>query len=418
MKETTVLILLDAFRWDYVTEFDTPTLWAMAQEGIYAKKLRTSFGFCERSEIFTGTYPDVNGNFTAITYDANNSYFAKFGARLSLLSVFDRFKFTRKVVRTALSKYFRKRGIKQPIYEIPLKLLPMFSLTEDLLIHIQPNAFQVESVFDIMLQENKRFYYNSFTALGMGSGTDEDRSQRVYNHIADEYDLYLIYIGALDFAGHYYGTSSDERYTATRKVDEIIKQVRSKFLEYYDVVNFIVFGDHGMMDVVAQINVWDEIDTTAKKHGLKNGKDFLVFLDSTMLRFWFLQKTARQPFSLMFETNHFSKYGQLISEAFGKKYCIPAPSPRYGELIWWANPGVLIYPDYFHHFKPVKGMHGYAPDIDEMKGFAIVSSNNIESKIIDEVELVDICPTLCDLLKIRYPKTTQGNSLLNDKKKE
>ena len=45
----------------------------------------------------------------------------------------------------------------------------------------------------------------------------------------------------------------------------------------------------------------------------------------------------------------------------------------YGDLIWWANPGTMILPDFFHRKnESVRGMHGYDPFHSHSQGSCIV----------------------------------------------
>lgn len=64
--------------------------------------------------------------------------------------------------------------------------------------------------------------------------------------------------------------------------------------------------------------------------------------------------------------NKFSNHGIIINEGNYKDYRVPldviskSGKPIYGDIIWVANPGVLISPDYFHEGEiQEKGMHGY-----------------------------------------------------------
>ena len=70
-----LFILIDAFRWDYLNEKDSPTLWTLSQHGIHVKKLISSSGFTQRSALFTGALSDIHGNYTMYTYDPQNSPF-------------------------------------------------------------------------------------------------------------------------------------------------------------------------------------------------------------------------------------------------------------------------------------------------------------------------------------------------------
>jgi len=72
---TVVFIVCDAIRWDYLTEDDSPFLLNLAENGTYAEKVKPSLGFCERTEMFSGTRPEDSGYFTAFTLDGEKSDF-------------------------------------------------------------------------------------------------------------------------------------------------------------------------------------------------------------------------------------------------------------------------------------------------------------------------------------------------------
>jgi len=84
---STILLLLDAFRNDYLTEQTTPFLWKCAMEGEYYKNVEQSYGFCERTEIFTGKPASESGFFTAIGYDPINSPYKNINGLLLLYMV-------------------------------------------------------------------------------------------------------------------------------------------------------------------------------------------------------------------------------------------------------------------------------------------------------------------------------------------
>ena len=57
-----VIVILDAFRWDYISKNQTPFLYNFKEQNLYIQNLVPSPGFCERSEIFTGLNPKKSGN--------------------------------------------------------------------------------------------------------------------------------------------------------------------------------------------------------------------------------------------------------------------------------------------------------------------------------------------------------------------
>jgi predicted AlkP superfamily pyrophosphatase or phosphodiesterase len=208
-----------------------------------------------------------------------------------------------------------------------------------------------------------------------------------------------------------HGSESDIRIKVIREIDRKIGILKEEFERLYDDVTFFIIGDHGMMDVNIKVDIFNSVKKFGEKNNLKFGKDYLMFLDSTLARFWFLNEKAKIIKEFMLR--EFSEYGLEITEEVAKKYRIPYKDKRYGDFIFWMKPGVLINPDYFwSHTKPPKAMHGYDPYYEKMKGFAVVCSKNIEEKKIEEAYLVDVCPTLCDLIGIRYPKNNEGKSFL------
>jgi len=149
----------------------------------------------------------------------------------------------------------------------------------------------------------------------------------------------------------------------------------------------------------------------AARAGLRHGSDYLLFLDSTLARLWSFNDRARRTLEDVFASPPLDECGHLIDEAMAARYRIPTPGPRYGEQIWWAAPGVLIHPDYFHPRRQVvKGMHGYDSYHEKMMGFAIVAAPGYGRGSLESASLVDVCPTLCDLVGLPYPDANEGES--------
>jgi predicted AlkP superfamily pyrophosphatase or phosphodiesterase len=72
LKPTVILISLDGFRYDYVDKFQTPTLLALARDGVRAKWMIPSFPtktFPNHYTIVTGLYPEHHGIVENNIYD-------------------------------------------------------------------------------------------------------------------------------------------------------------------------------------------------------------------------------------------------------------------------------------------------------------------------------------------------------------
>jgi hypothetical protein len=81
-----------------------------------------------------------------------------------------------------------------------------------------------------------------------------------------------------------------------------------------------------------------------------------------------------------------------------------------------ADPGMLFWPDYFHvKDSTILGMHGYLDKSVEGYGMAVLSSTDgaIAKGTFETRPLVDIFPTLCDMVGVPTPKTSEGTSVLS-----
>jgi hypothetical protein len=191
-----------------------------------------------------------------------------------------------------------------------------------------------------------------------------------------------------------------------------VRQVAEAFEGAYDEVRLMIVGDHGMMDVETTVDVASAVHGRARRASLCHGRDYLLFLDSTLARLWFFNDRARAALDDVFAVPPLEGCGCLIDGETAARYRIPPPGRRYGEQIWWASPGVLIHPDYFHpRQQVVKGMHGYDSHHEKMMGFAIVAASGYGRGFVESAALVDVCPTLCDLLGLPYPDANEGESL-------
>ena len=107
----------------------------------------------------------------------------------------------------------------------------------------------------------------------------------------------------------------------------------------------------------------------ATKLGLAEGRDYLVFYDSTMARFWFENSRAEQAVR--------GALGELDCGAFLtdddlKREGVYFDDHRFGELVFLMHPRELIVPSYMGGRAP-RGMHGFSPDHED--SYAVLMSS-------------------------------------------
>lgn len=139
------------------------------------------------------------------------------------------------------------------------------------------------------------------------------------------------YFSELDELGHKHGTKSLEIIKAIKKIDKKISRMK------WD----LIFSDHGMADIEKIVSV----PITEN-----------CFIDSDMARYWGNKMEL-------------DKIKDKLPLEQGK---IIEWSKEYGDLIFLANTGVLIFPN-FWNANPVKAMHGYDGQDKEMKAFYLLN---------------------------------------------
>jgi predicted AlkP superfamily pyrophosphatase or phosphodiesterase len=413
-----VLFLLDAYKEEYLAETNTPFLYNLANAGKHIEKIIPSAGFCERTEIFFGLKPKESDFFTAIGFDPENSPYEG-AVLLNLIGFAEKVVgiltfllskkkkntieyFTRKLL-LQLFYCFNKNDKKLNAYNIPFSFLKYFNLTEDEFdLHKIDRLSNNDSIFKIVSELKGETYMGAFTALGQEpNGDDENRINLAIEACRKKVNFFIpVYISAPDSFGHMYGPNSKEIKKELNKLDVLLEESILKFLKIDKNTKFLFLGDHGMTSVTCTIDINLEISKISKKHKLKEERDYIYFLDSTLLRMWFFNNKSKEIFYNEINENPlFFERGKIINKIIADKYHLPIDNRKYGDISWWANEGVLIYPDFFHKSKIMNGMHGYRPDTQSTYGTCVIWYKGINKEKIKQLELSQIYDEIINLLK-------------------
>ena len=427
-----IFLILDAFRGDYINPIDTPFLYEKAKEGTFSEKLKSSAGFAQRSVILTGTQGISNEMFTMYTFDEKTSpfrsirpqcerYARKLKRRLDWIKKIPKFRHSTKLTkilysdfvekpRKAFASFVQAEGQQMVSYvspaHIPFDLLPEIGISEDIKpIHL-PGAFNVESIFDVLVKNNVQYDYLMYPVTRL---EDDSVLDALIENKHSQASLVLGQFSDSDFYVHECGPKSNER---RKIIGEIDRKLRHLFEIYKNDTTWLIIGDHGMTDVVDEIDITSVVSEVAAECGAEQGSDFVVFLDSTMARFKWKSTKGVLFGEMILKHPQLQKLGRFVSENIAKEYSIPYPNPRYGDLIWWADPGVLIFPDFFHDMETKnRGMHGYDSNHPDMHGFFLAFGPEIPTRLLDNCDLTDVCPSICHILGVRVPRQCVGNSL-------
>ncbi len=417
----TFMLIIDAARADYITEDRTPFLWSLREKGT-SGQFESPPGFAQRTTMFTGTYPDTSGNFSAFGYDPDASPF-RWVSKLGPLHALYRprkIMFPARVAVKHITRLLTGAFHTDPAW-IPAHYLPFFEVVEDTRPIFDPDALPFTSIFDLLRAENKSFKYLAHPV----SGNDSDIFQRaVHTYRSGELcDFVVAQFSNTDERGHRHGpvlplgwepaigqTREDQAYLdrTIAEIDQRIKRVDEVMQRRVGDHNILVLGDHGMAPVRRRVDILEAL----RSADARPAKDYVVFLDSTFAKFWFHTEHAER---VVTEVLDGLGCGHVLSAEERRDLRIDFTHRRYGDLMFAADPGVLFWPDYFHVVdSSIKGMHGYVDKREETYGALVCSGPDVErGKYVGVRSLVDVFPTLCDLLGVPVTRHSEGSTLLS-----
>lgn len=404
-----VLVLVDALKSSYLTQDNMPFLWSLSRSSRYIKRIVPSAGFCERGELFSGLDCYDTGNFSAIGYLPEFSCYHK--KEWMLGAIRQTSHISEKICRRLVKWYCRHKGKVMRPYKIPVRSLGNFALTED----GDYRLTDYRTLFDVLEESGLTYSLAKFASL---SGKHKMTSLNNHDFIVEATDKGIdfipVYIGEMDYYGHHYADDIE-------KLKEHLLAVDSQLKDHYEQslqagYAFAVLGDHGMVPVKETINIFDVIDGL----NIKQGKDYEIFVDSTAVRFWCYKSDIKEMIEEVLNKRLLGK-GIVVNIDNYEKLRIPLDIknsrgiPVYGDIVWMANPGVLLVPDYFNpSAKPDKGMHGYMEiDQEHGTGLFVASVQQTTPVTSESAHLSDVCNELCSILNIDTPNPKTWKRRIN-----
>lgn len=394
-----MMVLLDAFRYNYISERNTPFLYDLSKKGLYISKLIPLSPFAERTELFSGILPEKSEIATKYVYNPEMSPF-RWLPHMPLNGISPRYKIIRHSLGI-LTKYINDFYFPSVSW-IPFKLLRFFDLPEDRYPIDSNNFLNVPTLFKVLKAYNMNYSYNFIPNIK----NDKHGYNKTLHDIKRKYDFISLQISGPDSLGHKFGPDSVEFSKNLVNFDKIIKNLVNNFLYLHKNGTIIILGDHGMSPVKGYINLINEVESMK----IQIPKDMLYFIDSTMARFWFFNdKIKEKVLRMLIGLDE----GEIIYDDDRPKYGLQSKK-LYGDIIYWLKPGYVFSPDFFQPvgLNDIKGMHGYR-DTDERYSFAIMFNPiDFTPAKKDFGYLIDVFPTMCDVLNIEIPTSVDGKSWL------
>jgi predicted AlkP superfamily pyrophosphatase or phosphodiesterase len=383
MSALTLLLMVDAFRPDYLR--DAPFLRSLAATGATGR-LREPFGFLPHAAYFAGLSPEQYGYTNLWCYDPRRSPFS-LARRLPAGSLNTRA--TASHFRPRLDEWARAHvssyaaGFVSSL-QIPAELLPHLAVAE-VDAPWSANA-GYRSLFHELEARGDAWFACAWPASNaLPDHSDTALVEHALRSLGPQHRFAHIHIQELDAAGHYCGPESRLLRDLVRRTDALVESLIATLRQRYETLKIIIFGDHGMVSVTRSIDVRPALAST----GFVSGVDYVYFLDSVMVRLWFLTERSR-PIVL----DALSRVSgiQLLTAEDKVRHRIAGCHPSNAHEIFLADPGVVISPDFFTGSSspaPV-GMHGYDPDCADNQGVFIAVAPEIPVGDAGVVDATDI----------------------------
>jgi hypothetical protein len=230
------------------------------------------------------------------------------------------------------------------LYEIPTHLLHRFDVgqTGD---PFRPGGLARETVFDWMLAQGIRYRLWDYRS-------DEMENLRAAQAaLSEPHDVLFVYTAELDALMHRVGVFHPSVGARLAVYASFLDAMRSASRAKDVELEVVVLSDHGMTDVTGTVDVWGGLE----ERGLRPGRDYLAFFDSTMARSWGGGRAAALIEEIM------GAQGQRLDAPKLRAFGCHFPNGEYGDDIFLANPGVLVVPS-FMGSRRIAAMHGYHPE--------------------------------------------------------
>jgi hypothetical protein len=95
-----------------------------------------------------------------------------------------------------------------------------------------------------------------------------------------------------------------------------------------------------------------------RDEGLREGRDYLAFYDSTVARFWPRDPETRRRLEARLDQHG---GGERVGAERLREWGVDFADHRYGEVFYLVPPGSLLVPSHMGS-QPLRGMHGYTPE--------------------------------------------------------
>tara|TARA_A100001037_G_scaffold286149_1_gene294256 strand:+ start:8592 stop:9821 length:1230 start_codon:yes stop_codon:yes gene_type:complete len=399
-----LMILVDALGHKIIKTHNMPYLQKLIKKSDGPYELTPLLGYsdAQRMAFFTGNSPKNSEYWTDSMMTTEQSILEPF-YKLRLLDNIPN-DFIKRCFKFLLSLTVCKLIVANsdydsvPIYNMPFKAMKYFtpSLKKSM---FEPNPFKSTStIFDHIRESNGTYHTIQTDRYGLKNIMKLPtqflpRILKDIRNTSTETDFIYMYLHSVDMWGHRYGIKSEKFSEVLQSTDLALEQIiNASHSHFGEDLRICIVSDHGMNHTKEFIDFSDLI------YNKSFGRDYLVALDSTMVRIWYLTEKGKIKIRDYFSNDH---RGHFLSKSEIKNYGIDFEDNRYYEDIFLLDEGWSIFPNFHSYLKPLS-MHAYDPKGYDQQGILMLSgfSEEFKTPINNRVDIKEVMPFLLKSLNL------------------
>jgi len=443
-----LLLVVDGLRPDDISKAHTPFLQHLRWSALIDATLEGAPGEGLWGELFAGAWPERTGALAPWTIDPGAGLpFSSRAARL--LDGLDR------VARWTESAPIPARLIPRlraadpsgmsvpPPPLTPAGLRRCLKLVDDPTLYMRPGRAPLPALFDSLLAAGRRIEQTGFPLTPREERRLISRLGFMSRAFLDHHDLYVAKMPGTDRLRLQHGPGSPERVQLARDLDGLMERLVSRFRRQWPEGVVVVLGPRGSVSVRTYFDAAARLIHNARRHGLLHYRDYVILTSRTLVRAWAFSNAAQEYFQMFAGYDrHLRRYGRILTPQLAARHRLPPPGAVSGDWLWFARPGVILFPNDTDARRP-KAASGYlhldAATPAELPPARLPTDDfiaNLElgdplrsdcgvflvsipeshplagNEIRGAMRRVDVCATLAYLQNARPPAACQGRNLL------
>ena len=217
--------------------------------------------------------------------------------------------------------------------------------------------------------------------------------------------LIMSYWDGIDIIAHQEGPTGPLIKKQILRQNHLLRELLNEIdkRDAWDYISLFVVSDHGMTEVSNYIMLGDLIKQSGIEITASSGPAVAhLFMD---------QKSKVAALSFFSKQANIQAYDK---HDLPKSFHLNHPT-RTGDIVLITDPPNMFTNNV--NAQP-KGMHGYSPQLADMKGIFYAIGAAIEPKALGSVHQIDLAPTIADILGIKDTDHMQGKTLSLKNKSE